>query len=128
MRLTYKYRLFPTSAQRTKLERTLEICRWVYNDTLGIRKDTYEATGTGLSLYDTNKLLTVWKTNKPVFSEVHSQVLQNVQERVELAFQAFFRRVKAGASQRQQGNQPWHCRCSLGSIRAIHHLQSCKRW
>lgn len=58
MRLTYKYRLFPTSAQRTKLERTLEICRWVYNDTLGIRKDTYEQTGKGLSLYQTNTLLT----------------------------------------------------------------------
>lgn len=96
MRLTYKYRLFPTSAQRTKLERTLEICRWVYNDTLGIRKDTYEATGKGLSLYDTNKLLTVWKVDKPAFGEVHSQVLQNVQERVDLAYQAFFRRVKAG--------------------------------
>lgn len=27
---------------------------------------------------------------------VHSQVLQNVQERVDLAFKAFFRRVKAG--------------------------------
>jgi putative transposase len=29
-------------------------------------------------------------------SNVHSQVLQNVQERVDLAYQAFFRRVKAG--------------------------------
>ncbi len=62
----------------------------------GIRKDTYEATGKTLSLYDTNKLLTVWKEAKPAFSEVHSQVLQNVQERVDLAYQAFFRRVKAG--------------------------------
>ncbi|MCX6046961.1 MAG: transposase, partial [Chloroflexi bacterium] len=37
-----------------------------------------------------------WKTAKPVLKEVHSQVLQNVQERVDLAYQAFFRRVKAG--------------------------------
>ncbi len=96
MRLTYKYRLFPTTAQRTKLERTLEICRWVYNDTLGIRKASYEQSGKGLSLYDTNKLLTIWKADKPAFSEVHSQVLQNVQERVDLAYQAFFRRLKAG--------------------------------
>lgn len=94
--MTFKYRLFPTSAQRTKLERVLEICRWVYNDTLGIRKDTYEQTGKGLSLYDTNKLLTEWKADKPALKEVHSQVLQNVQERVDLAYQAFFRRVKLG--------------------------------
>ena len=96
MRLTYKYRLNPTSAQRTSLERVLELCRWVYNDTLAIRKNTYEESGKSLSLYDTATLLTQWKAAKPVLREVHSQVLQNVQERVDLAFKAFFRRVKAG--------------------------------
>ena len=96
MRLTFKYRLFPTNAQRTRLNRVLETCRRVYNDTLAIRKDTYEQAGKTLGLYDTNKLLTQWKTEKPSLKEVHSQVLQNVQERVELAFKAFFRRVKAG--------------------------------
>jgi len=40
--------------------------------------------------------LTLWKATKPELSEVYSQVLQNVQERVDLAFKAFFRRVKAG--------------------------------
>jgi len=94
--MAYKYRLSPTSAQRTSLEKTLELCRLVYNDTLAIRKNTYEQTGQSLSLYATNKLLTQWKTAKPVLSNVHSQVLQNVQERVDLAFQGFFRRVKAG--------------------------------
>ena len=94
--MTYKQRLFPTSAQRTSLEKVLEICRWVYNDTLAIRKESYEQTGKSISLYDTNKLLTVWKAAKPVLAQVHSQVLQNVQARVELAYQAFFRRVKAG--------------------------------
>ena len=96
MRLTYKYRLFPTNAQRTSLERVLEICRWVYNDTLAVRKNAYEQEQKALGLYDTNKLLTEWKAEKPALKEVHSQVLQNVQERVELAFKAFFRRVKAG--------------------------------
>lgn len=96
MRMTYKYRLFPTSAQRTRLEKVLELCRWVYNDTLAIRKETYEQTGESVTLYETNKLLTRWKVDKPVLSQVHSQVLQNVQERVDLAYQAFFRRVKTG--------------------------------
>ena len=34
MRRTYKYRLFPTAAQRTALLRALDACRWVYNQTL----------------------------------------------------------------------------------------------
>lgn len=33
---------------------------------------------------------------KPELKEVHSQVLQEVVKRVDLAYQAFFRRVKAG--------------------------------
>jgi putative transposase len=40
-----------------------------------------------------NKLLTAWKQEHSELKGVFSQVLQNVQERVDLAFKAFFRRV-----------------------------------
>ncbi len=93
---TYKYRLQPSKGQRTKLNQTLELCRWVYNQTLAIRKNAWEQDKKTLSPYDTNKLLTSWKREHPELKDVFSQVLQNVQERVDLAFKAFFRRVKAG--------------------------------
>ena len=93
---TFKYRLKPSRSQRTTLNRTLELCRWVFNETLATRKNTWEQEKKTLSLYDTNKLLTLWKRDHPEWASVHSQVLQNVQERVDLAFQAFFRRVQAG--------------------------------
>jgi len=96
MRKTFKYRLFPTKAQRTNLNNTLEQCRWTYNETLGQRKELYEAEKKALSLYDTNRMLPLWKAERPELKTVHSQVLQNVQGRVDLAFKAFFRRVKAG--------------------------------
>ncbi len=96
MRKTFKYRLNPTKAQRTKLNETLELSRQVYNKTLEVRKETYEQTGQSLSLYDTNKMLTGWKREEPILANVYSQVLQNAQERVDLAFKAFFRRVKNG--------------------------------
>ena len=93
---TFKYRLQPSKSQRTKLIRTLELCRWVFNETLATRKNTWEQEKKTLSLYDTNKLLTLWKQEHTELVSVHSQVLQNVQARVDLAFQGFFRRVKAG--------------------------------
>ena len=93
---TFKYRLQPSKSQRTKLNRTLELCRWVFNETLATRKTTWEQEKKTLSLYDTNKLLTRWKRDHPKLVSVHSQVLQNVQERVDLAFKAFFRRAQAG--------------------------------
>jgi putative transposase len=94
--LTYKYRLSPTKTQRTALQQTLDACRWVYNETLATRKKAWETERRSVSLYDTNKLLTVWKVDRPELKRAHSQVLQNAQERVDLAFNAFFRRVKAG--------------------------------
>jgi putative transposase len=96
MRKSYKYRFFPTKHQRTLLNQTLEHCRWVYNETLAIRKNAWEQKKKNVSYYDTKKMLPIWKEQKPELNNVHSQVLQNVTERVELAFQAFFRRVKAG--------------------------------
>jgi len=96
MRKTFMFRLYPTRQQITLLSDTLELCRWVYNETLATRKNAWEQEQKSLSLYATNKLLTGWKQAKPELARVHSQVLQNVQERVDLAFKAFFRRVKAG--------------------------------
>src|SRR5271157_2285706 len=93
---TFKYRLQPSKSQRTKLNRTLELCRWVFNETLATRKNSWERKQKSLSLYDMNKLLTLWKQEHTELKSAHSQVLQNVQERVDLAFQGFFRRVKAG--------------------------------
>ncbi len=93
---TFKYRLQPSKSQRTKLLQTLELCRWVYNETLATRKMAWEQEQRSLSLFDTNKMLTIWKQEHSELKGVFSQILQNVQERVDWAFQAFFRRVKNG--------------------------------
>lgn len=98
MLVALKYRLFPTSAQRTAFERTLGICRWVYNKTLEVRKAAWEERQASLSLYDTNKLLTSWKHEVPWLRDAYSQVLQEAQERVDLAFKHFFRRTQVGAT------------------------------
>jgi putative transposase len=92
---TYKYRIYPTKAQETILNKMLEECRWVYNKTLETRKNSYEQQGVSLGLYDTQKLLPEWKQQRSSLKLVHSQVLQNVCVRVDLAFKGFFRRVKA---------------------------------
>jgi len=96
LRKTFRYRLYPTKSQLRVLEATLEECRWVYNETLALRKTTYETTKQSVSLYETQKQLPGWKEARSTLNKIHSQVLQNVQLRVDLAYKAFFRRVKAG--------------------------------
>jgi len=91
-----KHRVYPTKAQEHRLERTLETCRQVYNSLLNWRKHDYDVLGKSPSWYDQKKGITAWKEQHPELSDVHSQVLQDVSVRVDLAFKAFFRRVKAG--------------------------------
>jgi putative transposase len=93
---TFKFRIYPTKKQETLLEKTLEECRFLYNHFLNERKTAYEATKKTPSLYDQIKTLSALKKKRPDLKNVYSQVMQNVATRVDLAFQAFFRRCKSG--------------------------------
>jgi putative transposase len=75
---------------------TLDECRWLYNHLLEARKTAWEERQETLGLYDQHATLPALKVERPSLATVHSQVLQNVAVRIDLAFKAFFRRVKAG--------------------------------
>ena len=49
-----------------------------------------------MRLYDQQAILPGLKAGRPALAQVNAQVLQNVAVRIDLAFHAFFRRVKAG--------------------------------
>lgn len=75
---------------------TLRECRDLYNELLAERRDSYDETGKSPSLYAQHSSYPARKEANPALREVHSQVLQNVAVRIDLAFKAFFRRCKAG--------------------------------
>ena len=84
----YKYRLYPSKKQEQKFLYNFEICKNVYNELLSLSIKTYEGNGRTLRSFDFNKVL------KGKYKGVHSQVLQNVSNRVHKAFQNFFRRIR----------------------------------
>jgi putative transposase len=88
--------LYPTREQRRLLEQQLEKCHWLYNRLLEARQRAWEARQESLRLSDQHRMLPVLKAERPTLARVQSQVLQNVAVRLDLAFQAFFRRCKAG--------------------------------
>src|SRR5262249_12971730 len=96
MRKTFKYRLYPNKQQQRLLEAQLEECCWLYNHLLAERRDAWAHRQATLRLYDQQAALPDLKTTRPALARVQSQVLQNVAVRIDLAFQAFFRRVRAG--------------------------------
>ena len=86
----YKFRLSPKNGNISRLEETLNTCRFVYNQLLDARNKHYEKTKKTLSCFDCNKLIKTLNLK----TSIHSQVLQNVSARVDLAYLGFFRRLK----------------------------------
>ena len=94
--ICYKYRLCPSKAQEAALNETLVVCRLVYNSMVHERTVLHEQGLKAPTFYTQVPAIARWKKDHAELTTVHSQVLQNVARRVELAFQAFFRRVKTG--------------------------------
>jgi putative transposase len=59
-------------------------------------RDAWQQWQESLRLYDQQATLPALKAMRPALAGVHSQVLQNVALRLDLAFQAFFRRMRTG--------------------------------
>jgi len=96
VRKTFKYKLKPAPEQEQALDRTLILCRHVYNAAVGERREAWRMRGASVTYYQQKAELPGIKEAMPEYGEVHSQVLQDMALRVERAFQAFFRRVQAG--------------------------------
>ena len=93
---TYKYRIYPTHKQRTQMQVVLNECRWLYNHFLEERKISWETKQESINYYKQAVELPKLKKEREILSTVHSQVLQNVAVRVDLAYKAFLRRIKVG--------------------------------
>ena len=96
VRKAFQFRLNPTKKQSRLLDEGLTECRWLYNELLEQRKHAHEELSMSLSKYQQSMFLPELKDERSSLENVHSQVLQNVVDRLEKAFQAFFRRCKAG--------------------------------
>lgn len=93
---SFKYRIYPTRKQAATLNSQLNECRWLYNQLVEDRKTSWEKEGKSLNYHAQAVKIPKLKKERPILESVYSQVLQNVAIRVDLAYKAFFRRVKAG--------------------------------
>ena len=111
-RKTYKYRLNPTRDQEQALAVVLLRCRTLYNIALEQRR-TWWGRGQGkrATYYQQQNELPDLKAACPEYTEVHSQVLQDVLRRLDTTYQAFFRRLANGETPgypRFQGQNRYH--------------------
>ena len=93
---SYKFRIYPSKAQNNKLCQTLDLCCELYNAALQERRDAFKFTKISLNYHSQAIQLPEIKDSRSEFGNVHSQILQDTLKRLDKAFAAFFRRLKAG--------------------------------
>ena len=90
------FKLSPNATQADRLTGWIRLHCELYNAALEERISAYQKHGKSISYYDQQNVLPQIKAARPEFVELGSHALQQTLRKLDLAFQAFFRRVKAG--------------------------------
>lgn len=95
MQIVNKYRLYPTKDQEEILFSTLNFCRKLYNYMMDLRQRYYKNYKYSMSYTEQSRILTfLKKTDEWSFlKDIHSQVLQNVLKRLDIAYVRFFKGI-----------------------------------
>ncbi|GAB4576310.1 MAG: RNA-guided endonuclease TnpB family protein [Anaerolineae bacterium] len=94
---TYKYRLYPTNAQEKALDFLLWQGRLLYNAALEQRITVYRETGKSVSYpQQWAHFRDQRRANPDTFGQLNATSVQQMLRRLDKAFRAFFRRLKAG--------------------------------
>jgi putative transposase len=96
MRKTYKYRLLGNKTTFSRADEWLLLCQKLYNIALEQRIYIYRYNRKTISCYAQSRQLPELKEAFPEYQLVGAQVLQDVIQRLDKAYKAFFRRVKNG--------------------------------
>ena len=121
---THKHLLIPTKQQRYALEQMLETHRRLYNMALGMRKDAYEKEGKSLTWIDQKHWLTSIRGGDRFLSEVNRNSLDDTLHHLQLAYNAFFRRIKEnkdGKTKEAPGFPRFKGRDFFNSFRFVRH-------
>ena len=88
----YKYRIYPNKEQEIQIAKTFGCCRFVYNQTLGYRKDMYEREKKSVSKTDCNNYCNrELKKTYEWLKEVDKFALTNAIYNMDSAYQKFFK-------------------------------------
>ena len=88
----YKYRIYPNNDQKVQIAKTFGCCRFVYNQTLAYRKESYEKEKKSMSRTDCNNYCNrELKKEHEWLKEVDKFALTNAIYNMDSAYQKFFK-------------------------------------
>lgn len=110
---TFRYPLRPTAAQEATLIHWLEQCCDLYNAALQERRDAWRKQRVSTDLRKQQVSLTEWRRSDPDGSAVPVEVQRSALRRIDLAFKAFFRRLK---NEKKPGYPRFKSKCRYDSF------------
>ena len=105
-----KIRLYPTKEQVTYINKQLGCCRFVYNQCLAYRKDSYEKESTSISSSDSINHIVDLKSEYEWLKEIHSKVLQQSVRDMNKAYDNFFKLHKGYPKFKSKKDNNQSCR------------------
>ena len=93
---SYKFKLVPNKEQEIAFYHYIDTTRFIYNFCLYYKKILYQNHNINISKNDIQKEFKDIKNETEWMSDIHSQVVQDVTDRLFTSYDNFFRRVKKG--------------------------------
>ena len=105
-----KIRIYPTVEQVDFINKQLGCCRFVYNNCLAFRKDSYQNEHVSISSSEAVKHITVLKKDNEWLKDVHSKVLQQSVRDMNQAYDNFFKLHKGFPKFKSKHDNRQSCR------------------
>ena len=114
----YKYRIYPTDAQKDMIECNFGCCRCVYNHVLKRTSKAYKRRGEKFSKFECYHLVTEMKNYAEFLNEADSTALQNAIDDFYKARNAFFKKnTRYPGFRSRKGSQSYTSKCVNNNIR-----------
>ena len=105
-----KIRIYPTAEQVDFINKQLGCCRFVYNNCLAFRKDSYQNEHVSVSSSEAVKHITSLKKDNEWLKDVHSKVLQQSVRDMNQAYDNFFKLHKGFPKFKSKHDNRQSCR------------------
>ena len=90
--ISYKFRLYPNKEQQKTLWSHANKLNWLYNHFLDQKIEAYKKEEKTISRYDLQKQIPELKKTDIILKQIHSQVVQQVTDRLDKTYKHFFKR------------------------------------
>lgn len=118
---SYKFRIYPTEAQKGAIDETFDSSRFVYNRFLALKTDAYNAESKSLGYNEMSLMLTTMKADPryPWLALADATALQQALRDLIRAFDNFFakRAEYPSFKRRWNGYQSYRSQCSRDSVK-----------